>query len=199
MRNSIIILLSGPMGVGKSTAAQMLRNYLGTQSEVMAFAGPLKEFCEESCQDLIKYWNSLPTAPYFIPKKTGWYDKKTPMNRILLQMIGTDIVRKINPNYWAELAFAKARASKCTYVIFDDWRFPNERHIFVDSGMTVMTGKVMGPQTVTTSTGSGHISETIISDFTEYDFVIDNQRMNQAALRDEVVEVGAQIIQDLLP
>ena len=107
-----ILVISGKSGSGKDTFANIMKEKLEQQGKrclVIHFA------------DLVKHY----ATDYY-----GWNGEKDEEGRTLLQTLGTDKVRAIMPEYWAE-AVAKFLAAITCFNDFDvafipDARFPNE-------------------------------------------------------------------------
>lgn len=106
-----VICISGKARHGKDTVAEMLQSHLeqewGFSVLIIHYADLLKWLCEK----------------YF-----GWDGKKDNAGRTLLQHVGTDVVRKQNPNYWVDfvISFVSLFKDEWDYVIIPDCRFPNE-------------------------------------------------------------------------
>ena len=110
MAKPLIVALSGKAGVGKSTCALMLHNYLKQKnipSMCVSFAGPLREECRQTFPNI------------------DFYTKPTPDPvRKLLQAWGQ--LRRIgDPHYWIN-AIADRITDYPHVVIIDDLRFSNE-------------------------------------------------------------------------
>ena len=77
-----IILISGKGEHGKTTTARIISNKLeenGKRVAIVPFASYLKFVCKE----------------YF-----GWDGKKDEKGRQTLQYVGTDVVRRKDPDFW---------------------------------------------------------------------------------------------------
>lgn len=107
----LAILISGSnYGAGKSTSAQILKERFekeGKKCLICSF-GDYVKMC------LTKYYN--------------WDGKKDADGRQLLQHFATDLVRKNDEIFWAEVLSRLCNAIKQDFDIFiiDDWRFENE-------------------------------------------------------------------------
>jgi len=101
----MITAFVGQMGAGKSTAAEYLRAHNFCQ--LISFAEPLKMLVKKITPD-------------------GKIDKVR--DRALLQFLGTDYFRGINPNHWIDLYSARVGSSEVLgfNVVTDDARFDNE-------------------------------------------------------------------------
>lgn len=108
---TILILISGKAGVGKSTLAKLLLEYLverydGIKVKVAPFAQGVKS----------------------IAARLGWNGQKDAKGRALLQGIGL-VGRDYNPDVWVNATFSAIENHQdypFHVVIVDDWRFPNE-------------------------------------------------------------------------
>jgi len=123
-----VIGLSGKMGSGKSTAAAYLATKLNYA--IFAFADPLKQ--------TVQQLTDAPASSLWGPSES-----RTPAVRELLQVIGTDLVRKYYPDRWVTLMRRRIGTYEaCTYdihqmtnayhlrdtkgIIIPDVRFKNE-------------------------------------------------------------------------
>ena len=105
-----IILISGKSGSGKDTFAKFLKDELESRNErvlVIHFADMVKEYAK-----LYYKWNG----------------EKDISGRQLLQQMGTNEVRSVFKNYWADLVaqFIKATEDDWDYALIPDLRFLNE-------------------------------------------------------------------------
>lgn len=107
-----VILISGKSGSGKDTFASFAREELKNRNLrilTIHFADMVKEYAK-------LYYN--------------WDGNKDKQGRQLLQYIGTDMVRKYYPNYWAELVAkfiaAAGKNDDFDVVLIPDLRFLNE-------------------------------------------------------------------------
>lgn len=105
-----VICISGKARNGKDTVAQMMKIHLeckGYSVLVIHYADLLKWLCKQ----------------YF-----GWDGNKDEAGRYLLQHVGTDIVRKQNPDFWVNfvISFVSLFKDEWDYIIIPDCRFPNE-------------------------------------------------------------------------
>lgn len=112
-----VILVSGKAQSGKDFTATVMKEYLESKCKsvlVIHFADLLKWECKN----------------FF-----GWDGKKDAKGRELLQYVGTDVVRKRNPDYWVRFVndFLEMFNYQWDYVIIPDVRFPNEVEGLSDS------------------------------------------------------------------
>jgi len=115
--------ISGFMGAGKSTVADMMKCELGC-AEVLAMAKPIKD----------------------IAGIMGWNGKKDEKGRRLLQLIGTECGREcLYDNVWVDMWFRTVNAWPChvRYAICDDIRFDNEAAGIIKAGgfIVLVTGR----------------------------------------------------------
>lgn len=113
-----IICISGKAHSGKDTAAVMIKRTLennGCSVLVTHFADLLKYVCRA----------------YF-----DWDGKKDDVGRSLLQYVGTNRVRAVDPDFWVSFVakLLKIFHDEWDYVIIPDCRFPNEYEYLRDSG-----------------------------------------------------------------
>ena len=110
-------------------------------------------------------------------KKT-WYDV-----RDMLQFVGTNIIRKYNPNWHIEKLVENINNSKKDIVCIDDVRFPNERKAVEDLGGKVFF--IVRPQT---ETMTNHAAETSLKWFDfDHNSVIIND-VDEITLKDNFIE-----------
>ena len=108
-----VILISGKSASGKDQFSQYINDILDKNDYrvlIIHYA------------DFVKYCCSQ----YY-----GWDGSKNVEGRTLLQKVGTDIVRKKYPTYWAECVakFISATENDWDFVLIPDWRFINEYNV----------------------------------------------------------------------
>jgi len=98
--------ISGPIGSGKSSLAQVLAITCPVSGYVHPFAKPVKE----------------------IARQMGWNGKKDKKGRRLLQLVGTECGREcVHPDVWVRLWRKDMVVDiQDSVAIADDLRFPNE-------------------------------------------------------------------------
>lgn len=183
LSKSVIILISGKKGVGKSYIAEKLNILLRNSdytSEIRSFANGIKK-----CANEFFYWDGL----------------KNDRGRKLLQSLG-NIGREYNPNVWvADLVTSiEDELFLSDVYIVDDWRFPNEKEYLESLGLyVIITVRVESKE-------RGDYADTDISENSlpvfdlqldggdcpknYYDFVIDNDENIEEKLKTilEVIE-----------
>jgi hypothetical protein len=203
-----IIMLSGKMRSGKNTFGGFLGEYYKRDSNStvkhieLAFADELKLMCSEVFQPLLSYLNSIadnPAVSTLFPglktDKANWWEPKTAVTRLLLQAVGTGIVRNIDDGYWTKAVIKKIEASDAEVVVITDARYPNEIELIKKRGFRVVLVRISRNNC---SESSGHISETALDDH-PFDFVIDNngtkEELEQKAI--DFLKVNKLLIEDL--
>lgn len=119
--------------------------------------------------DLVKYI----CQTYF-----NWNGEKDEYGRSLLQHVGTDVVRHMEPDYWVEFIVRILRffPDEWDYVVIPDARFPNEIRVLEENGLQVTHLRVRRdsiPNNLTEEQRN-HPSETSL-DHTTPDAWIDNE------------------------
>ena len=106
-------------------------------------------------------------------------------SRDIMQYIGTDIFRKIEPNVWVDSTIKLILSDNPQLAIITDCRFPNEVEAIKSVG-----GKII--RLTRNPFNSDHLSESILDkdkyDWNNFDYVIDNQ---EYTLYDQVSKLKA--------
>lgn len=169
-----IILLSGLARSGKDSFAkffkEQIENNLENSKYVLhiAYADYLKYICT-------KYLN--------------WDGLKEHEGRTLLQVVGTDIARKNNPDIWVNVVVELVKGLGCKYdfVVISDVRFPNEVHRWKEEGFDVISVLIerLDFESELSDEQKKHISETAMSDF-KFDCRIESKDLEE--LRNNVAD-----------
>ncbi len=150
--NDLRIAFLGQMRAGKDTAAEMcIARYGG---EIMKFAQPLYDI-----QDYIYRRTHQPQG------------KK---DRLLLQWLGTEWGRTINPDLWVSILTEDLK-TKTGNLYITDCRFKNEVQALRDNGFKLF--RVERPDEERIKAGASlmtHASERDLDDFDDYDAVLNN-------------------------
>lgn len=105
-------------------------------------------------------------------KKTGVWD--TPMSgRQILQVIGSDIFRRIYNDVWVDACLNQVFIDGPELAVITDCRFPNEVQ-----GIQKAGGKVIRFTRSPYDDDDTHNSETELDDYDGFDFVLDNEHMD---------------------
>lgn len=162
----MIIGISGKIGSGKDTVAEMImRDHLHGAS-VHKFAGAIKE-----CAAIILGCKSRDFEDRdFKNKDLGpEWDNMTP--RKILQLLGTEAGRKvIHPNIWVNATLSSYREGEDW--IITDVRFPNEADAIRNRGgfLIRIEREVDTPAEV-----ANHPSETSLDNYSNFHYIIDNR------------------------
>lgn len=111
-----IVLFTGKAESGKTTSAKILKEYLEANGKKVLFL------------------NFADTLKFVAKEYFGWDGKKDEKGRDILQYIGTDVVRRKNPNFWVDFMgrFIWVFQDEYDYFILGDWRFKNEYELLYD-------------------------------------------------------------------
>jgi len=185
-----IVLISGKLQSGKNTAAEYIKTLLedkGKSVKTDLFAKSVKDGCKEDFKKLAEVLNTfvddILTSELFsseicinILRKLrisdeNWYENKTDITRVLLQIYGTDIFRKrVSIDYWVDDFIKRIANKKCDYLLVTDVRFLNEIEGIFKSGHEIITIRINR----NIETKSEHISETALDNYLFWNHVIEN-------------------------
>jgi energy-coupling factor transporter ATP-binding protein EcfA2 len=176
----MIIGISGHMGSGKDTIAKMLSYIL------------FKMKPEYPSYYNFVYWANCNTAPYIVPfakniklitskligcNESDLYDQDfkklqitwitgSPTVRKILQDVGIIFREKIDPDIWIKSLFKITENED--HVIIPDVRFINEADAIKKRGGLLIRINRPGKN------GDGHISETSLDNYKDFDYIIEN-------------------------
>ena len=169
--NMAIISISGKIGSGKDTIADIIMQYTPYHRwQVKKFAGKLK--------DIAEILTGVPKINFedqeFKQQDMGPEWGMT--YRDLLQKLGTEAMRSgLHKNVWVNALFADYQFNieedeQIRYWIITDSRFPNElAAVKKHNGIAIKVIRDSG-----NTIGITHTSETALDNYTEWDYVIDN-------------------------
>ena len=105
-----IIMISGKMRHGKDTCAQFIKEELERMDKRIL---------------IIHYADYL---KFILKQYFGWDGEKNEEGRKLLQIVGTDLIRARQPDFWVDIVakFLLVTHDQWDYVLIPDTRFPNE-------------------------------------------------------------------------
>lgn len=184
---------------------QFLYNAVYPHVRLYAFADPIKEFCvdvlglkpsqvygnDHQKNSNTKYtWNDFKfiysTSETSQLKKEGKLEKRMSAREIM-EVFGTDIVRKIESNAWLNATIKRIEEENCPLAIVTDARFPNE----------IKALKKLGATTIRFTRdpfNSDAPSEVALDKYNKYDITINNENMTMTeknqALMDELYGCG---------
>ena len=130
-------------------------------------AGFLKEALEADGQRvLIAHYGDL--VKYICKTVFGWNGQKDEYGRTLLQHVGTDIIRKQEPDFWVGfiVRILEFFGGEWDFVLIPDSRFPNEINCLKDGGFDVTHLRIIrdGFTSSLTPEQQQHLSETALDD-----------------------------------
>ena len=147
-----VIAISGKAGSGKDTIAGIIYRRL-RESWVTCRAIHYADLLKYICTSLF-----------------DWDGKKNEPGRELLQYVGTDVIRKENPDYWVNFVIDMLHffGDRWEYVLIPDARFPNEIDRLRDAGFDVHHLRVVRPRfdNGLTAEQKKHPSETAMNEYT---------------------------------
>lgn len=201
MDNKKVILISGKLQSGKNRFAQFvfdkLKNYTNLSSTFTSFADPVKEGCKEdfksiynfinevvdNCiQDLSKsnvddfyFYKIMDLLSQLKIEEKNFFEDKTKLSRLCLQIYGTEIFRnRVNNNYWALKCIEDIKQRTENVYLITDVRFLNEIQLFVNERefdvITIRINRPMNREDITNE----HVSEKQLDNYTHWDYIIDN-------------------------
>lgn len=144
-----VLCISGKARHGKDTFA-------GSLSRILKAAG--KSVLVTHYADLVKYI----CKSFF-----DWDGVKDEAGRTLLQHVGTEIFRSMDPNYWVNFICSVLNAcpDKWDFVLIPDCRFPNEISCMKNAGFDTVHINVLRPdfENGLTQDQASHSSETALN------------------------------------
>ena len=163
-----VICISGKAQHGKDTTALITKYILECKGEkvlILHYADLLKYLCKS-------YFN--------------WDGNKDDKGRTLLQYVGTDIVRKKEPNYWVDfvIKFLHLFEDEWDYVLIPDCRFPNEVDSFYGE-FPFIHWRVVRPNfdSPLTKEQQNHPSETALDNHLFDKVIINNSTIEQLYIK----------------
>lgn len=173
-----IIAFSGRKQSGKTVCSEFLKGLLLSNGysdvEIYNFADPLKE---DICMNMfgLTYSQCYGEDDNKNELVDAYWEGNQLTARDLMQLVGTDLFRKLNNNVWVNALINKIKRTDHQIVIVSDCRFPNEVAAVKQNGGLVFR-LTRNPHEST------HISECILDkdnyDWTNFSDVIDNRAMS---------------------
>lgn len=200
MDKKYLVLVSGKMRSGKNTFADLLMKECtlsNMSSRQDAYASVLKEMCSKEFHMLSDYLNNFTNElkalyPLFgdirfdglkqkiadvvnklYIKPENWTEDKTDITRLILQIVGTNIIRKhIDDDYWIKQLIKKVNDYTDDVIVVTDVRFPNE----IDLPHKLVEDRIVRSVKIERNTGikSIHSSETSLDNYNWFDYIVDN-------------------------
>jgi hypothetical protein len=173
-----IIAFSGRKQSGKTVCSEFLKGLLLSNGysdvDIYNFADPLKE---DICMNMFGLTHSQCYGEDDNKNELvdAYWDGQQLTARDLMQLVGTDLFRKLNNNVWVNALINKIKRTDHQIVIVSDCRFPNEVAAVKQTGGLVFR-LTRNPHEST------HISECILDqdnyDWNNFSDVIDNSTMS---------------------
>ena len=167
----MIISITGKIGSGKDTIADIIMQYTPYHDwEIKKFAGKLK--------DIAEILSGVPKINFEDQefKKQDMGPEWGMTYRDLLQKLGTEAMRNgLHENVWVNALFADYHFNieedeQMPNWLITDCRFPNELEaVKTHKGITIKVIRDSG-----NTIGTTHASETALDDYTEWDYIVDN-------------------------
>jgi len=203
----LIILVSGKISSGKNTFADILKEEIQNQYKIPVatdyFARLLKEMCRDSFKPLTNYLNKIFNDVWemegnfcghdfqkLITTDDSWFENKNDITRMALQIIGTEIVRTVNENFWSESFIKRTNERSEMIVLNSDCRFPSEINQVKNNFQTICIRIERNLER--NEIINEHISEKALDDKTDWDYLIHND-----GTLDELRTEAKKITQDL--
>lgn len=164
--DNIIIAVSGKIGSGKNTVCDIISNHFAN-TKVLAFADDLKKF--------VSIITNLPLELMYTEEGKNTYVPSYNMSvGEMLQKIGTDALRThFDTDIWVKSLFNKIQENDT--ILIPDLRFKNEAQYSKQKGAILIriNGDPLG-HNKNSKRNTNHISETDLDDWTDWDYIIDN-------------------------
>lgn len=164
-----VLLISGKARHGKDTFAKVFKDCAityGKKALIIRYGDILKCVCTNCF---------------------GWDGKKDKRGRTLLQQVGTEVIRKNNPDAWVNcvIEIVKGFGDNYDYVLIPDTRFPNEIEKWKDTGLDCTSIRVVRENEDETEYDNGlteeqknHLSEISLDDY-NFDYVVINRDLSE--------------------
>lgn len=171
-----IITISGKAGSGKDTFGSFLTNQLE----------------QDGCSVLVTHYADL--LKYILKTWFGWDGVKDEAGRSLLQRVGTDVVRRQDPDYWVRFTCEMLSffPHEWDFVIIPDARFPNEIDVMAKSFAVTALNIVRPASRALVGEQAAHISENALDGYS-FDLEIINEG-DLAALRTQAEVVARHLL-----
>lgn len=172
----MIIAFAGRKQSGKTSACEFVSNvFVNTMRKIVCvynFADPLKELCQNILG--LTYEQCYGTDTQKNEMVNCYWDGRQLSARDVMQIVGTDMFRKMQQNVWADATIRKIKDEALPLSLIADCRFPNEVEAIKNAGGLIIKLN-RNPY------DSTHSSETALDhenyDQSNFDLVIDNQNL----------------------
>ncbi len=166
--NSKVLGISGKLGSGKDTVAEMIIRHSPEVWKQTAFAKKLKQIVSILAQ--VPYETTLNQAG-----KNHMVDEFDLTVGEMLQQIGTNVLRGWNENVWIKSLLLELKSEVGTNWLITDARFPNEADFLKNNGSFIIrVNRPVNPVAEASGRDLNHPSETALDDYAHFDYVIEN-------------------------
>lgn len=154
----MIIAFAGRKQSGKTTCAQFVMSKFVEQSygnaQIYNFADPLKK---DICMNILglTFEQCYGTDAQKNELVNCYWENQQLTAREVMQLVGTDMFRKLQHNVWADATIIKIKNEKPDLALIADCRFPNEVEAVKNAGGIVI-------KLTRNPFGSNHASETAL-------------------------------------
>lgn len=166
-----VVCISGQARAGKDTAAEMMKREL-----------------EEEWNHRVLTIHNADLLKFMCKTLFGWDGQKNEKGRHVLQYVGTDVIRKQEPDFWVAfiIKVLKLFPNEWDYVLIPDVRFPNEISELKKAGFDVHHIHITRPvENDLTEEQRNHPSETALKDVTPDETIVNNgalEDLNQCVI-----------------
>jgi hypothetical protein len=163
---------------GKNVVAEELVRVSEGKAKLYALADELKTYCRDRHEELFAKYPHVGTKHKDDPIY-GYVE--------MLQWVGTDVIRKENPNYWVEVLSKRIEAEQPEIAVVTDVRFPNEAEwIKQREGCLVKVQRITADGTpfIDPTRSATHPSETALDDYNDWHVIIQAGDGEVEALRE---------------
>jgi len=199
-----IIAFAGRKQSGKTTSSEFVRSVIQEYSlgscKIYNFADALKQdicinilgLSYDQCygDDIAKNslteirWENVLGYKDLLTNENDYHSSGFMTARQIMQIVGTDIFRRMKHNVWAEATIKKITNEKYDFAIIADCRFPNEVSAIKQAGGYVIK-LMLNPH------DSNHASEVsldaIVYDQSNFDLVIDNSTLSVTEKNENII------------
>lgn len=199
-----IIAFAGRKQSGKTTSSEFVQSTINEHKlgscKIYNFADSLKQ---DICMNILGLsydqcygsdeaknsltdirWENIPGYSDFVTQQTDYDSSGFMTARQIMQVVGTDIFRRMKHNVWAQAAINKIKKDGYSFAILADCRFPNEVDAVKSAGGYVIK-LTLNPH------HSIHASEISLDpeiyDQNNFDCIIDNTVLSVAAKNEAII------------
>lgn len=146
--------------------ASELKRLGGDKVKEYALADELKKYCKENHDSLVAEYN-LDTTAHKDDPIYGY--------TAVLQFVGTDLIRKKDPDYWVKLLDKRIEQEHPEIALVTDVRFQNEAEwVHSKNGALVKVVRIKSDGTpyISPDRDPNHPSEAALDSYKDWDFII---------------------------